>query len=102
MGAADDLFCESFDAEAEATARLQVENNLHILPYYSSLNAFNALLTQHNNISIFLLNCEPLLKDYISIFFMFFLNIFNFRFLGSFGRRIGSTAIDFERNRKKC
>jgi hypothetical protein len=26
MGAADDLFCESFDAEAEATARLQVEN----------------------------------------------------------------------------
>jgi hypothetical protein len=36
MGAADDLFCESFDAEAEATARLQVEIFLHILPYYSS------------------------------------------------------------------
>jgi len=27
MGAADDLFCESFDAEAEATARLQVKGH---------------------------------------------------------------------------
>ncbi len=26
LGAAEDLYCESFDAEAEATARLQVRN----------------------------------------------------------------------------